>query len=103
MRFPQLLLLFVCALMAMAPAALGQSSDFSVSKTGPATALADSDVSFDITVTNNGPNAGSVTVNDVIAGGWSFVSVTPAAGFVCSDPGAGATSGTVTCTAATIA
>src|SRR5205085_1854128 len=59
---------------------------------------------YTIDVTNTGPNAsGTVTLTDTISGGWSFVAVTPPAGFSCITPGAGATSGAVTCTAASMA
>jgi uncharacterized repeat protein (TIGR01451 family) len=74
-----------------------------VLKTGPGTATSDTDVSYTITVTNAGPDtANSVQMQDnvfggVLAGGWTFVSVTPAPGFSCTDPGAGATTGMVTC------
>src|SRR5438034_4137611 len=98
MRFRILLPAFVCAMLAIAPLARAQNSEFSVSKPGPTTASQDPDVTFSVTVTNNGPDPGSVTMNDPIGGGWIFVSNTQPAGFSCSNPGAGATSGTVTCT-----
>jgi uncharacterized repeat protein (TIGR01451 family) len=103
MRYHKLLLAFVYAMLAIAPIARAQESDILVLKTGPAIANADTDVSFNIALTNMGPDdSATVTLSDVVTGGWSFVSVTPAAGFSCSDPGAGATSGTVTCTAASM-
>src|SRR5437764_236091 len=109
---------FVCAMLAVAPSAFSavQSSDFGVAKTGPATAANGTDVTFNVTVTpytavsltitlrNLGPNAATgVALDDPVSGGWSFVSVTPGAGFSCTDPGPGATSGTVNCTAPTMA
>src|SRR5437879_1396525 len=103
MSLRKILPAFVCAMLAVAPMASAQVSDLTVLKTGPATADANTDVSFNIAVTNMGPDdSGLVTLNDAVTTGWSFVSVTPAAGFSCSDPGAGATSGTVTCTAASM-
>lgn len=86
--------------------AQAQESDLFISKTGPAIAAADTDVSFAITVTNVGPDpSATVTLQDVVIGGWSFVSFTQNSGpvFVCSDPGPGATSGMVNCTTATMA
>src|SRR5947207_9033342 len=98
MRLRTLLVVFVCAL-AIAPVVHAQSSDIAVLKSGPATANADTDVPFNIAVTNLGPDdSAAVTLNDIVTSGWSFVSVTPPTGWSCSDPGAGATSGSVTCT-----
>src|SRR5438067_9856592 len=95
----------VCAMLVLAPAAYAQTvSDLTIAKAGPNTAPANSDVTYTIDVTNTGPNAsGTVTLTDTISGGWSFVAVTPPAGFSCITPGAGATSGAVTCTAASMA
>jgi uncharacterized repeat protein (TIGR01451 family) len=99
MRFHRFLPAFVCAVFAVAPSALAQSgSDFSVNKSGPSTAFQGTDVVFDVAVTNNGPATGAVTMDDVIANGWIFISVTSPAGFSCSAPASGATSGTVSCT-----
>jgi uncharacterized repeat protein (TIGR01451 family) len=80
------------------------SSDLTVTKTGPSTADTDTDVTFNIAVTNTGPDAaGGVQLKDIVTGGWSFVSVTPDPNFSCTDPGAGATSGSVDCSANTLA
>jgi len=103
MRVRYLLAVFVCALATAPHARAATSSDFSVSKSGPQTTPPDNNAAFTITVTNNGPDAGAVTVSDPLPAGLSFVSVTPPAGFTCSDPGAGATSGTVTCNAVAMA
>ena len=86
-------------MLAVAPSAFSavQTSDFSVSKTGPATATNGTDVTFNVTVTNNGPDPGAVTMDDPVTGGWTFVSVSAPAGFLCTNPGLGATSGTVSC------
>ena len=64
------MLAFVCSFAALA--AYGQESDLSILKTGPATAAADTDVTFTITVTNNGPDdAASVDMQDNVIGGWT--------------------------------
>lgn len=99
-------LLFATIIVATGiPIAQAQESDLFISKSGPSTAAADTDVSFTITITNFGPDpSATVTLTDVIAGGWSFVSVTQNSGpaFSCADPGAGATTGMVSCTAPTM-
>lgn len=57
------------------------SADVAVSKTGPATVTPGNDVTYTVTVTNNGPStATNVVLSDVIAGDATFVSVTPSAG-----------------------
>ena len=105
MTFRTSLRVLVCAgILAATGAPLLAQSDFTVAKSGPQTTTPpDSDVDFTITVTNNGPNAGAVTVSDPVPAGLTFVSVTQPAGFSCSGPGTGATSGTVTCNAAAMA
>src|SRR5439155_5819877 len=54
------------------------SADLSISKSGPATAVAGDSAGFDytLTVTNNGPsdNAGGFTVTDVLPAGLTFQS-----------------------------
>src|SRR5262245_50292657 len=85
-----------CAML-VAPAAYAQSSDFSVSKTGPGTASQGTNVAFNVAVTNNGPDPGAVTMDDAVANGWIFESVSAPAGFSCTAPAVGATSGTVSC------
>ena len=80
------------------------ASDLGVTKTGPDSAAADSDVSFNIQVVNGGQeDAASVTLTDVIPAGLTFVSlnVTTGAGIFapCTTPMVGA-GGTITCTAA---
>jgi uncharacterized repeat protein (TIGR01451 family) len=80
-----------------------QDADLSVVKSGPATAPAGSDVSFNLTVTNLGPgDAVGVVLNDPIPGGMTFVSSTQNNGpaFTCSDPGVG-NNGLVSCSIAT--
>src|SRR5262249_19485979 len=68
-------------------------ADLSVVKTGPATALAGTDVTYTITVTNNGPNtAPSVTLTDTLPPATTFVAQTGLSGV---SVGAGAVSGTL--------
>jgi len=75
-------------------------ADVSLTKSGPATAAADSDVSYDLVVTNLGPAAAdTVVLNDNIPAGMTFVSATQVNGttiFTCTDPGVG-NPGTVSC------
>jgi uncharacterized repeat protein (TIGR01451 family) len=73
-------------------ATIGASADIGIVKAGPSTATPGSDVTYTLTVTNNGPStATGVTVTDALPSGVTFVSATPSAGS-CS----GTT--TVTCT-----
>ena len=81
------------------------SADLAVLKTGPAAASAGQDVSYTITVRNNGPStASSVTLTDVLPAGTTFVSLNQTTGtpFACTTPAVGAP-GTVTCTVASLA
>jgi uncharacterized repeat protein (TIGR01451 family) len=82
-------------------------ADIAVSKSGPAEAAAGSNVTYTVTVFNNGPNAvsprllptdsntGSITLTDNIPSGMTFVSAAPLSG--CSTPSVGS-GGTITCT-----
>lgn len=79
-------------------------ADLAVTKTGPATVIAGSDITYSVTVTNGGPSdAQGVTLTDVVPTGTTFVSETQNSGpsFVCTNPLAGAT-GTVSCSIATL-
>src|ERR1041385_4079715 len=90
----------VCVMLAVAPLAYAQS-DFTVTKSvAPSSppALAGNDIQFDVTAINNGPVSGAVTLNDDVPAGMTFVSVSAAAGFSCTTPAVGASSGTVSCT-----
>src|SRR5215212_2565923 len=85
-----------------APAALAQVSDISVLKTGPATAEVGTNVSYSITVTNNGPtDAATVTLTDAVPSQMTFFSGSQDSGpaFVCSFPSLGS-GGTISCTGA---
>ena len=76
------------------------TTDFGVLKTGPGTATADTDISWNVQVTNFGPDAGDVTLTDTMPPGLTFVSTTQNSGpsFSCSDPGAG-NNGPIVCSA----
>lgn len=63
------------------------SADLSVVKTGPASAVAGGQVSYTITITNNGPDAAiAATLDDPTPAGLTFVSASPpcAGGFPCA-------------------
>jgi large repetitive protein len=80
-------------------------ADMSVTKSGPSTAGPDTDVTFTIVVTNNGPSAATnVTVQDTLPGPLTLVSLsnTNDAALPCTSPAVGA-GGTITCNAATLA
>jgi uncharacterized repeat protein (TIGR01451 family) len=81
--------------------AFAQSSDLAVTKTGPASTAANTDIAYTITVTNFGPDdAGATNLNDVVPAGTTFVSFVPNAG--CTTPAVGGT-GAVDCTIASLA
>ncbi len=85
-----------------------QGSDLAVTKTGPESAAADTNVTFNINVINFGPDAATgVTLTDAIPAGLTFVSLTATTGAgiftePCSTPAVGS-GGTITCTAPTFA
>lgn len=87
----------------LTPLAFAQSSaDLLTEKTGPAEAVAGSDVPYTVTVTNLGPDdAADVSLNDPIPGAMTFVSATQNSGtsFSCATPAVG-DPGSVTCTLA---
>lgn len=75
------------------------SSDFIVSKSGPAQAVAGSNVSYNVTLFNFGPDASLVKLDDSIPSGMLFVSAVQNTGpaFTCSTPAVNDMVGTVTC------
>jgi uncharacterized repeat protein (TIGR01451 family) len=80
-------------------------ADLTVMKSGPALAAAGTDVSYQVTVTNLGPDdAAPVTLTDPIPPGMTFVSATQDSGpvFLCTDPGVG-NPGSVDCAIGTLA
>jgi uncharacterized repeat protein (TIGR01451 family) len=97
-------LLLFTALIAFAPAAFAQSADLLVTKSGPSTATAGSNVSFSVTITNNGPDpAATVQLTDPLPPGMTFFSGAQnnGPGFSCTFPPDG-TNGTITCSIATL-
>ncbi len=98
-----LLSLAICIVtVGVVPAAFAQSADLAVTKNGPSTASAGSDVSFDVTIFNFGPDdSATVSLDDPLPPGMTFVSATQNNGpaFSCSTPTVG-TNGTITCTLA---
>jgi len=78
---------------------ISASADVAVVKTAPAAAVAGSNVTYTITVTNNGPsNASSVTLTDTLPAGTTFVSENQSSGpaFTCT------TGATISCSIATL-
>jgi uncharacterized repeat protein (TIGR01451 family) len=82
------------------------SADLSVDKTGPASAVSGSTITYTVTVTNNGPGSASqavmtdtVPANTQFAGGSQFSG--PA--FACTAPSLGSSTGQVKCTIASFA
>ena len=77
-------------------------ADLAVMKTASATVESGTNVTYTITVANNGPNSASaVTLTDSLAAGTTFVSHSPAGGWTCVDPPAGSM-GSVTCSIASL-
>jgi uncharacterized repeat protein (TIGR01451 family) len=79
-------------------------ADVSVTKTAPASAPVGSDLTFTVTVTNNGPSTvNAVTLSDAVPAGTTFVSFTQTTGatFTCTTPASGGT-GTIACSIATL-
>ena len=63
------------------------SADLAITKTGPATVVAGSLVSYSLVVVDNGPSdAANLTVTDTLPAGVTFVSAT-GAGWTCSNAG----------------
>jgi len=95
------LALFVCLIAASE--AFAQNLDLAVTKTAAATAAAGSNISYTITISNNGPsNSNNTQLNDSVPANTTFVSITQDSGptFTCTSPASGAATGTVTCTGA---
>lgn len=84
-------------LLGSSSASLAQEAELVISKSGPATAAANTNVAYSLNVLNGGPDAATdVTVSDPIPPGMNFVSITAPAGWTCTTPAVG-TNGTVTC------
>src|SRR5882724_11058425 len=79
-------------------AALFQEGDIAVTKTGPDTAQANTNITYTITVTSSGPDdVTSASLNDDLPPGTTFVSLSKPASWSCSTPSPDA-AGTVNCT-----
>ena len=64
-RFALVLLWTAIAFVAAVPSAMAQEADVGVTKAGPATAAANSNVAYSVTVFNGGPDAAAdVTITD---------------------------------------
>src|SRR5437762_3512534 len=75
------------------------TADLSVTKTGPAQAAADTDITYTITVVNNGPDqAGAASMTDNVPANTTFVSFVQNSGgsWSCSSPQVGS-GGTISC------
>src|SRR5882724_3058501 len=96
--------LAVLALVLCSLTVAAQESDLRVSKSGPESAAAGTDVTFTIQVVNGGPDdASSTTLTDVIPTGLTFVSIDETNNpdlFTCTSPQVGS-GGTIQCSAAT--
>jgi uncharacterized repeat protein (TIGR01451 family) len=89
---------------ATSTATISASADVEVTKNGPSTVRPDTDVTYNVTVSNDGPaDAADVTLTDVLPPNTTFVSATQTSGptFNCTRPPVG-TTGTITCTIATL-
>jgi uncharacterized repeat protein (TIGR01451 family) len=81
------------------------TADLSINKTATTTAAQGTNVTYNISLTNNGPNpATSVSLTDALPANTTFVSTAQNTGpaFNCTNPTVG-TNGTVTCTLASMA
>lgn len=79
------------------------SSELAMSKTAPASVTAGTSLSYAIAVTNNGPDGAlDLVFTDNVPTGTTFASFTAPAGWACTTPAVGGT-GTVNCTAASLA
>ncbi len=90
----------------MAVSAGAQQSDVAVTKSGPALSAADTDVSYSVSVTNQGPDgSAALTLSDPIPTGMTFVSGAQDNGpaFLCTFPNPGDSVGTISCNIASLA
>ncbi len=87
------------------PASATAAADLAVTASGPAIISKGSNITYSVTVTNNGPiDAQDVVMSDALPIGTTFVSEAQSSGpgFTCTNPPAGAT-GSVNCTLTTLA
>jgi uncharacterized repeat protein (TIGR01451 family) len=88
-----------------ASATVSASADLAVGGSGPATIAAGNNITYTITLANNGPSdAQNVALTDATPAGATFVSRNQGSGpqFSCTSPPVGST-GTIVCTIATLA
>ncbi|HMG72631.1 MAG TPA: HYR domain-containing protein, partial [Pyrinomonadaceae bacterium] len=79
------------------------STDLSISVTGPATVTANSNASYNVSVTNNGPDtADNVTVFNPVPYNTTFVSASVPTGFTCTTPNPGEV-GDISCSSTSLA
>ncbi|MDX6303496.1 MAG: hypothetical protein QOI77_465 [Blastocatellia bacterium] len=79
------------------------STDLAISVTGPTSVTANTNASYNVTITNNGPDAAdNVSLFNPVPYNSTFVSASTAAGFSCTLPAAGDV-GDISCTKATLA
>ncbi|MEK6334548.1 MAG: HYR domain-containing protein [Acidobacteriota bacterium] len=79
------------------------SADLAVSVTGPTSVTANTNVSYNVTVTNNGPDtADNITFNNPVPYNSTFVSASTPAGFTCTAPSPGEV-GDISCTSPSLA
>src|SRR5205814_2725972 len=98
MRYPVIAAFALLLSPLLLPAAQAQEADLGVTKTGPDSAAAGSNVTYTIEVTNVGPDdADNATLSDSLPAGMTFVSRSTPASWSCTDPGVG-NNGTVNCT-----
>jgi uncharacterized repeat protein (TIGR01451 family) len=97
-------ILFILLLVpVIAKGGVTQFADVAVTKTAPAQAASDSDVTYDLVVTNFGPDSiTTLQLNDTVPPGMTFISEVHDPAFSCSAPAMGGT-GTVTCSSTTLA
>jgi uncharacterized repeat protein (TIGR01451 family) len=84
-------------------AIVASPADLDITKTGPPSADQNTDITYTVTVTNNGPaDSLNVSLTDPVPLNTTFVSIAQTSGptFACVTPPVGAT-GTITCTIAT--
>jgi uncharacterized repeat protein (TIGR01451 family) len=78
------------------------TANLSVSKTGPAMAQRNDVITYDITFSNAGPNAATnAKLVDTLSAGTTFFSMTAPGDWACTHPAVGST-GTITCTKASM-
>jgi len=98
-----LVTLFAMFFLGLASTARAQTADLTISKSGPATVTAGTNITYTVTVASPaGPQASEqATLTDALPPGTSFVSETHDAAWSCTTPGVGL-AGAITCTTGVI-